>query len=195
MCELTSATGIVYKINVGFTGKSYIGETERSFSNRYNITKKELTQSKVGHCLIFRPDGSIKTALSNKDIVKDIGVSPETVNVEILEQNINCQEERIRKENKYIQKFDTIFNGYNKKISVKTTQKREPKVKLSDLDCVKPHELEYELLPIFLKDLERRQDDFKVKVLKTYEKIVSRDKLPKNKEILKAYLESLEICS
>ena len=195
MCELISATGIVYMITVGSTGKRYIGETERSFSNRYNITKEELTRGKIGPCLIFRPDGSPKTALSNRDIVEDITRSPETVNVQILEKDINCQEERIEKENAYIRKFDTIFNGYNKKISAKISTKKKNKIKLQDLPCVKPQDLEYDLYPVFSKDLERRQEEFKIKVLKIYKQMVLREKIPENKKILEAYLENLEICS
>ena len=132
---------------------------------------------------------------SGSDIVEDITRSPETVNVQILEKDINCQEERIEKENAYIRKFDTIFNGYNKKISAKISTKKKNKIKLQDLPCVKPQDLEYDLYPVFSKDLERRQEEFKIKVLKIYKQMVLREKIPENKKILEAYLENLEICS
>ena len=192
MCELTSAKGILYKITQNSTDKSYIGQTEKTFSSRYNIKKDQLKVNKVGYCLVFDNEGNYQTALSNKLIIQDIIDSPDTVEVDILEKDIYDLTQRIKLENKYIEKYGTIFNGYNTKISVDPPKKPQRRLKIQDFDCIKPEDIEYDIFEVFEQHQQRQINDFIDQITEKNIKMINSARvLPKNKEDLALYLENI----
>ena len=192
MCELTSAKGILYKITQDSTDKSYIGQTEKTFSSRYNIKKSQLKVNNVGFCLVYDNEGKFQTALSNKLIIQDILNSPHTVKVKILQKGVYELGDRIKLENDYIQQFNTIFQGYNTKINIDAPKKPKKRLKMQDFECIKPEDVEYDLFEV-IKDYQRQQiNKYIDKITKNNSNMIARATLlPKNKEDLKLYLRSL----
>lgn len=137
MCKLNSAKGIVYEILFGSTGKRYIGQTAKSFSERYNVPYKSR-----------RDEQSIKDFLSSEKcstttakLKEALTLHGSAVSITILKENLGSKE-RIEEEERLIKKFNSINEGYNttlsnvqsyNKASFRATELKEP-IEAYDLD-------------------------------------------------------------
>lgn len=93
--------GLIYKHTIKNTGKSYIGLTTGTMQDRL---KGHISSAKSGSTLEFH------------EAIKLYGV--ESIDSEIIEDNIECTDLLMEREIHYIDKYNTFYDGYNMTLGV-----------------------------------------------------------------------------
>lgn len=114
MCkELSSAKGIVYRIQCLVSDKSYVGQTGKhlSFFDRYSVKRSLQDKTQIELLEYFKRG---KTNRFGSELRRDVeAYPPDQFRVTILAKEIKKDKERDSLEAEFIKKYKTLEKGYN----------------------------------------------------------------------------------